>query len=118
MTNAYDFPVTYTCRRDDCDDAFREMAVEQVLKLSKYHGRITDAGITINGKQPSTKVEITLRIPGAVLVATHEDFNRMVAFDGAIEKMKNQIKRFKERIAEHRPPAPVEPESGDMEETA
>jgi ribosomal subunit interface protein len=106
MARAYDFPVTFTCRHENCDDVFKQTAIEQVLKLSRYYGHIIDADITVNGKQPSTRVEVVVRVPGMIITAVHDDFHRTVALDAAIEKAKIQIKRLKEKTVEHRIPSP------------
>ena len=117
MAKAYDFPITFTCRHDNCDEVFKQSAIEQVLKLSRYHSHIIDADITINGKKPSTRVEIVVRVPGVIITAAHDDFHRTVALDAAIEKAKIQIKKLKEKIAEHRGSstgAPSGAESGNI----
>jgi ribosomal subunit interface protein len=115
MARAYDFPVTFTCRHDNCDEVFKQTAIEQVLKLSRFYGHIIDADITINGKKPSTRVEIVIRVPGMVITAVHDDFHRTVALDAAIEKAKNQIKRLKEKVVDHRVTLQGEPAGGETE---
>ncbi|MHB9028015.1 MAG: HPF/RaiA family ribosome-associated protein [Candidatus Latescibacterota bacterium] len=115
MARAYDFPVTFTCRHDNCDEVFKQTAIEQVLKLSRYYGHIIDADITINGKQPSTRVEVVIRVPGMVITAAHDDFHRTVALDAAVEKAKIQIKRLKEKVVDHRASFPGEPVEDETE---
>ncbi len=115
MAKAYDFPVTFTCRHESCDESFKQEAVEQVLKLSRYHGHIIDADVKVNGKQPSTRVEVTVRIPGVVVTASYEDYSRTVALDTAVEKARIQIKRYKDKTKDHRVPVSPEP-SGETAE--
>jgi len=113
MTKNYDFPVSFTCRHEECDEQFKAMAIEQVLKLSKFHNRIEDGNITFDKKKnPLIRVEISLRIPGLVIAATHEDFNRVRALDEVVEKAKVQLQKIRSKVIEHRvvqpPPVPEE----------
>ena len=105
MTKKYDFPVSFTCRHEECDEPFKAMAIEQVLKLSKFHSRIEDGNITFDKKKnPLIRVEISLRVPGIVIAATDEDFNQARAFDKVIEKAKTQLQKIRSRDIEHRAP--------------
>lgn len=105
MTKAYDFPVSFTCRHEECDDQFRKAAIEQVQKLSRFHGRIIGGSIIVDRKNPSVRVEVSIRIPGTVITAVHDDFSRTIALDAAVEKARAQIKKLKERILDRRTPA-------------
>lgn len=103
MTKKYDFPVSFTCRHEECDEQFKAMAIEQVLKLSKFHNRIEDGNLTFDKKKnPLIRVEISLRIPGLVIAATHEDFNQVRALDEVVEKAKVQLQKIRSKVIEHR----------------
>ena len=103
MTKKYDFPVSFTCRHEECDEQFKAMAIEQVLKLSKFHRRIEDSIITFDKKKnPLIRVEISLRVPGSLIAATHEDFNQVRALDEVIEKAKVQLQKVRSKDIEHR----------------
>lgn len=111
MTKKYDFPISFTCRHEECDEQFKAMAIEQILKLSKFHNRIEDGNITFDKKKnPLIRVEISLRIPGLVIAATHEDFNQVRALDEVVEKAKVQLQKIRSKVIEHRvvqpPPVP------------
>jgi ribosomal subunit interface protein len=103
MTKNYDFPVSFTCRHEECDEQFKAMAIEQVLKLSKFHNRIEDGNITFEKKKnPMIRVEISIRIPGLVIAATHEDFNQVRALDEVVEKAKVQLQKIRSKVTGHR----------------
>ncbi|MDP2983128.1 MAG: HPF/RaiA family ribosome-associated protein [Candidatus Latescibacter sp.] len=103
MTKKYDFPVSFTCRHEECDEQFKAMAIEQVLKLSKFHNRIEDGNITFDKKKnPLIRAEISLRIPGLVIAATHEDFNQVRALDEVVEKAKVQLQKIRSKVIDHR----------------
>ena len=102
MVKPYDFDVSLTCRHDEFDEQFKEIALDQVHKLSKYHTHIIDGNITIDRQNTSFKVEISIRVPGHTLRATNVGFNQIKALDTAIEKTKVQLKKLKSKIIDHR----------------
>jgi len=102
MPNTYDFPVSFKCIHEECDDLFKTAAVDEVKKLSKYHTHIIDGTVIIDKKNPSVKVEVSIHVPGAVITASHEDYNRVIALDAAVEKTKTQIKKLRSKVVDHR----------------
>lgn len=102
MTKAYDFPVTLTCRHEECDDAFKNSSIEQVQRLSRFHNHIIDGNVIIDQERSSVRVEVSVRVPGTVIAAVHDDPNRIIAFESAIDKAKTQIKKLKEKNNNHR----------------
>jgi len=114
MTKVYDFDVTVTTRHEDCNEQFKENAIEEVLKLSKYHSHIIDGDITIDKQNSSYRVEISLHIPGHTFIATNQDYNLTKALDATINKTKIQLKKLKSKIIDHRI-APQAPETERVE---
>jgi ribosomal subunit interface protein len=102
MTKTYDFPVSFKCIHEECDDMFKNTAIEEVKKLSRYHTRIIDGSVIVDKKNPSVKVEVSVRVPGMVITGSHTDFNRAVALDAAVEKTKTQVKKLKSKVESHR----------------
>jgi ribosomal subunit interface protein len=116
MVKAYDFDLTFTCRHDECDEQFKEMAIGQILKLSKYHKHIIDGDITIDKQNSSFRVEIFLRVPGHTFRAAHVDYKQVKALDSAIEKVKAQLKKLKSKVVDHRA-SPLKQEVEKLEST-
>ena len=102
MAKAYDFEVTITSRHNEIDEILKQAAIEEVLKLSRYHNHIIDSDITIDKQNSSFKAEISLRVPGHTFIASDENFDITKAVDSAIEKTKKQLKKLKSRVADHR----------------
>ena len=121
MEKTYDFDVLFTCRCDECDKSFKELAVENVLKLSRYNKHILDGNILLDKQNSAFNVEISLRIPGHTFRAKHADYNQVKALDASVEKVKIQLKRLKSKVVNHRVavqfPEKVNPESEQAEET-
>lgn len=104
MTNTYDFPVSFKCIHEECDDIFKNAAIDGVKKLSLYHTHIIDGAVIVDRKNTSVKVEVFVRVPGTVITASHENFDRAAALDAAIDKTKTQIKKLRSKIVDHRVP--------------
>ncbi|HUT62860.1 MAG TPA: ribosome-associated translation inhibitor RaiA [Anaerolineae bacterium] len=102
MVKAYDFDVSLTCRSNEYDKQFKETAINQMLKLSKYHTNIIDGDITIDKQNSAYKIEVSVRVPGHTVTAVHQDYNQIKALDMAIEKIKKQLKKLKSKVADHR----------------
>jgi ribosomal subunit interface protein len=107
MTNSDAFEVTFRCIHEECDEVFRNSAIDEVKKLSRYYAHIVEGSIIVDKNKPVTRVDITLRVPGSVITGTHEDFNKNAALDGALDKTKTQLKKLKSKVMDHRPPHQV-----------
>jgi len=118
MEKNYDFDVSFTCRHEENDEIFRNLAVGQVLKLSRYHKHIVDCDIKIDKQNTSFTSEIILHVPGHTLRAEHKDFNQIKAFDASIEKVKVQLKKLKSKVVDHRVNTQLEKsENPELEES-
>lgn len=121
MVKTYDFNVMVTSRHEELNDQLKSSAVEEILRLSRYHNHIIDGDLTIDKKNSSYKAEMTLRVPGHVFVATAEEYDVAKAIDSAIDKTKTQLKKLKSKIVDHRAShqvdfvIPVEVEADDKE---
>ena len=102
MEKIYDFNVSYTCRHEESNKNFKEMAVIQVLKLSQFHKHIIDCDIIIDKQNSSFISEIILRVPGHTFRAEHKDYHQIKAFDNSLEKIKIQLKKLKSKVVDHR----------------
>ena len=96
------FDVTITSRHEEIREDIKKSLTEQLWKLSKFHSHIIDAGIILDKRNSSLKVDITLRVPGAVITATEEGYKDKIILDSALEKIKTQLKKLKSKVADHR----------------
>ena len=119
MTNdTRDFPITITARHEDISDALKTDVQDQIQKLSKYNPNIMDAKLIVDRQHTSFRVDLSIQVPGAFITGKNEDYDLEKALDAAIEKVKIQVKRLRDRVVDHkaRPTAErfeVEEESAD-----
>jgi putative sigma-54 modulation protein len=100
--NTREFPVTITARHDDISDTLKADVHHQIQKLSKYNPNIMDAKIIIDKQNTTFKVDISLQVPGSFITGKNEDYDLSKALDASIAKAKNQIKRLRDRIVDHK----------------
>jgi putative sigma-54 modulation protein len=96
--------VAITCRHGDIRDEVREYINEKSQKLLTYFERVTAIEVTVDFDNDHTiKVEIlvdTEHKHNFVAQELGEDVPR--TFDRAMAKMEQQIRRYKEKLQDHR----------------
>jgi putative sigma-54 modulation protein len=112
--------VAITCRHGSISASAQEHFSRKAEKLLTYFDRLTSIAITVDFANGTCTVEILVDAEHRHdLVAAETDSDAMVAFDSALHKMEQQLRKYKEKIQDHkRGPGlsdlPLKPtESGD-----
>lgn len=86
----------------DADVKLVDFVNQKVGKLETYYNRILSAEVTLkleNSGQVRDKVsEIVLRVPGDTLVAKETDKSFEASVDAAVEALRRQLIKYKERM--------------------
>ena len=89
----------------NADQKLLEYIQAKLDKLDKYFDHITDAQVFLKVTKPEVRqnkvVEIKVNVPGEALLATETGDKFEEATDLAIENLKRQVVRFKEKIRSH-----------------
>jgi putative sigma-54 modulation protein len=110
---------TISARHGHLSPAAQEKITEKVAAVRKFFDRVTAISVTVDLEhRERSAIELRVRAEHHdEFVAVDEAESLFAALDGAIEKMENQLRKFKERLKEHRvvshkhlepPPPPVE----------
>jgi len=102
MSKTNEFNVSISARHEELNDHVKKSITSQFQKLSRYNSHIVDASILVDKQNATYKVDISVQLPGSVITASHEDYDKSVAVDVALEKTKTQLKKLKEKIVDHR----------------
>ncbi len=95
-------------------EALRSYAVEKVSHLSHYFDRIIGIDIVLDSQKERQICElIAYLIRKKRVVASAEADDMYAAIDAAVDKLKKQLIRFKERLQEKRAPEPLRGDSED-----
>lgn len=93
---------TFTFRNMDSTEALREHTMEKLTKLDKYLIKPGTAHVIFNMDGSRHVAEITLNIKGGRYIGIETTNDMYTSIDSAVEKLKKQIKRTKERIKNHK----------------
>jgi len=86
----------------DADQKLIDYIQRKTSKLDQFFDRIIDAHIYLklenSGQVRDKIVEMKLHVPGDILIATEVSKTFEASTDAAIDNMKRQLNRYKERI--------------------
>lgn len=95
--------VAITCRHGSISQSAQEYMSRKAEKLLTYFDRLTSIAITIDFTNGNSSVEILVDAEHRHdLVATETDAEVTAAFDSALHKMEQQLRKYKERIQDHK----------------
>ena len=90
-------------RHGSLSQEMNEYITEKLAKFPKIFGRIESIEATVELRPEQTKVEVLVNAEhNHDLVARDEAPSFHAAVDQAIHKMESQLRRYKEKIQEHR----------------
>lgn len=95
---------TISARHGHVSPATQAKITEKVEPLRKFFDRVTAISVTVD-LEHRDRPNLELRVRAEhhdEFVAMDEAATVFAALDGAVEKMENQLRRFKERLKEHR----------------
>jgi putative sigma-54 modulation protein len=100
--------VAITCRHGTVRDEVRSQISQKAEKLLTYFERVTAIQITLDFMKDFVKAEILVDAEHKHNFVAHAEAPDVVAsFDGALHKMEQQIRRYKEKVQDHRRDLPM-----------
>lgn len=86
----------------DADQKLIDYIQKKTVKLDQFFDRIIDAHIYLklenSGQVRDKIVELKLMVPGDTLIATEVTKTFEASLDAAVDNMKRQLNRYKERL--------------------
>lgn len=100
--------VAITSRHGTIRNDVHEHIARKSEKLLTYFERVTSIGVTVDFENTHVKVEILVDAEHKHnFVASDQGSEVTATFDSALAKMEQQIKRYKEKIQDHRRDKPM-----------
>lgn len=100
--------IEVTCRHGEMSDLARKHLVEKSEKLLTFFERVTAIQITVDFEHGKTGVEMLVDAEHKHNFVSHSEADDVVsAFDGAFHKMEQQLKKYKQKIQDHRRDLPL-----------
>ena len=111
--------VAITCRHGNIRDEVHDYISQKSEKLLTYFERVTSIAVTVDIKKDHSEVEILVDAEHKHnFVARDVGDDVGATFDSALYKMEQQIKKYKQKIQDHRRDRPMnELAEGPAEET-
>lgn len=111
--------VAISCRHGTLKPDVQEYITKKCEKLLTYFERVTEIRVTLDFADERVRVEVLVDAEHKHnFVAQHEGSEAAATFDQTLHKMEQQIRKYKERVQDHRRGRPMNDvvEGGDSEE--
>ncbi|HAH47546.1 ribosome-associated translation inhibitor RaiA [Gimesia sp.] len=100
--------VEITCRHGSVSDSLRDYITTKSEKLLTYFERVTAIQITIDQGENQNRVEILVDAEHKHNFVAHAEGDEVKPnFQSALSKMEQQIKKYKQKIQDHRRDLPM-----------
>jgi len=87
-----------TARHFSINDKERSHAVEAMVGLEKYFGRIVGIQMVLSKEKERWGAELIIGVPGETLTAVSHDDILFTAIDDAVSKAERQLKKYKSKV--------------------
>ncbi|MDT8441262.1 MAG: ribosome-associated translation inhibitor RaiA [Desulfuromonadales bacterium] len=95
--------INVTFRHMDSSDPVRSYVEDKLPKVKKYIDEPVEAQVVLSVEKIRHKAEVTLVAKGITIKASDETADMYAAIDGVIDKIERQLKRYKDKIKQHKP---------------
>ena len=96
--------IAVTFRHMETSDPVRAYVEEKLSRVKKYIEEPIDAQVALSvEKKIRHQAEVTIVAKGITIKASEETNDMYAAIDTVVDKIERQLKRYKEKIKEHKP---------------
>src|SRR5512144_967613 len=95
--------ITTTFRHLEPSDALKSYADEKLERVKKYIDEPVVAQVFMTVEKIRHCAEVTITAKGITIKASEETNDMYSAVDAVVDKIERQLRRYKERIKEHKP---------------
>lgn len=94
--------IDITARHFELTKALEDHVRERLRTLKKYFESIINAHVILSVEKYRHITEITLKISRLTMASREESDNMYTSIDGAVEKLERQVKRYKQKLKNHK----------------
>ena len=92
-----------TARHFDLSDDLRDFADKEIAKLERYFNNIMDGNLVLELEKSRVSAELSLKVHGAMLNTTANDFDMYNAVEKTVSKMEGRLRKYKAKLTERKP---------------
>ena len=85
----------------DLTDSLREYVASKLEKIERHFEHVTDVHCILTVEKLRQKAEATVAVNGAKIYADATDEDMYAAIDALVDKLDRQVKKYKEKLADH-----------------
>ncbi len=97
--------VSVTFRHIDATEPLKKHAMDKVGHLKKYLDDATQAHVVLSTEKHAQRADIQIASHGMLMRGKEDSSDLYNSIDRAVEKLEKQIKRYKDKLASHKPRA-------------
>ncbi len=100
--------ITTTFRHMESSEALKSYVEEKLERVQKYIDEPIVAQVFLTVEKIRHMAEITITAKGITIKASEETNDMYAAIDSVLDKIERQLRRYKEKIKEHKPAVETE----------
>lgn len=109
--------VAITCRHGKISDNVHSQISRKAEKLLTFFERVTEIDVTVDFQKDRVRVEILVDTEHKHNFVSHDEGGDVPStFDSALHKMEHQIKKYKQKVQDHRRDVPLKDMIGNEED--
>jgi putative sigma-54 modulation protein len=93
--------ISVTGQHLEITDSLHDYVTSKLEKLERYFDKVTNVHAVLSVEKQRQKIEATIHVNGGNLFADAEDDDMYAAIDALVDKLDRQIKKHKEKLADH-----------------
>jgi putative sigma-54 modulation protein len=100
--------IKITARHFELTDALRNYVQKEVFTLKKYFNHLIRGHMILSVEKHRQIAELVIHVWGTDLAGKGESEDMYLAIDEAVEKMERQVKRYKDKLRNHKSNSKIE----------
>lgn len=93
--------VQVTGRNVSVTDAMKNYAIDKITKIERFSNRVIDAKVTMDIQRGDQSIDIVIMVDNIRIRASGHSNDMYASIDKAVNRLKEQIRRYKEKIHDH-----------------
>lgn len=95
------YDITVSGRHVQVTEGMEKYAIEKISKIEKHFNRVIDVEVEMDIQKLVHRVDIVMKVDSIVIRSSASTDNMYASIDKAVDKLKAQLRRYKQRIQDH-----------------
>ncbi len=95
------YDITVSGRHVQVTEGMEKYAIDKISKIERHFNRVIDVVVEMDIQKLVHKVDIVMKVDSIVIRSSASTDNMYASIDKAVDKLKAQLRRYKQRIQDH-----------------